>query len=317
MVGVRFNSSMNPPLRLDLEHIDLLIKKREETISRQAPQLLHQFPVNDYIALFSRYPKSGSYGHVSREVLDRTDAIRAQAGEVVLQQYHQLLLLQLIHQAPNRLKQIALTDDLRVLTERDLVRIAATIESPDEPAFYNYAEDRFQKALAICKLTLTPAGAQKIHLNRLPLRTLLLRSPLGALRLVAKLGGVQPCYDMHTDSNDLHLLADYNLPGWSRFYRRVAKMLELHPMVKCVWGSGWLFDPEMERVSPHLTYLRLLVTENGGHLLRFGSSSQDLENATRTSRTRRRLVAEGRYTPTSYLVCWPRKPLLEWASRAA
>ena len=95
------------------------------------------------------------------------------------------------------------------------------------------------------------------------------------------------------------------------------RLAELYPKVRCLFGSAWLFDPEMEVISPHLTFLRLLVTENGGHLLYFGSSSQDYANATRTSKTRRRLVQEGKYTPTSYFVCWPRKSLLEWARRAA
>lgn len=317
LIGVRLNSGMDAPPGLSVEHIAGLVRKREEAITRAVPALLERFPIRDYVALLARYPQRGAYGHVSRGVRNLVGAIRTQMGEESLQDYHRLLLLHLILRAPERLEQMRLTDELRERTERNLARIAATIESDPEAAFYTYSEDRFRKELAVCRLALIPAGAQKIHLDRLPLRTLALHAPRGTLRLVAELGGVQPCYQMHTDSYDPELMADFNPEGWSRFYQRTARLMELFPRVKCVFGSSWFFDPELEAISPRLTYLRTLVTENGGHLLNIGASSDDLANATETSKTRRRLVEEGRYTPTGYLVSWPRKPLLDWACRAA
>ena len=52
----------------------------------------------------------------------------------------------------------------------------------------------------------------------------------------------------------------------------------------------------------------------GAYLLRVGASAEDLANATATSESRRRLVAEGSYTPTKYALVWPRRALSGWTA---
>jgi hypothetical protein len=118
---------------------------------------------------------------------------------------------------------------------------------------------------------------------------------------------------MHTDSNDPELMSDFNPEGWERFYRRTAALLELHTRVRGVFGVSWFFDPELETISPRLAYLRTKVTRNGGRLFRLGPSAQSRADATARSEMRRRLVAEGRYAPTRYLLILPRGPLMQWA----
>jgi hypothetical protein len=303
-------------MTLDLERVTRLAEKQEAAITRAAPALLERLPVEGYIERLARYPRCTSYRYTSRTVRAWCAAIRERGSESLLQDYHRLLLLRLIQRAPTRLERIELTDEVRGMFERNLERIVNAIESDSEPASYTYAEDRFRKQLGVCNLTLIPAGAQKIHLDTLP-RTLLVKHPLGSARLVAELGGVQPIYQMHTDSNDPELMADFNPEGWARFYRRTAELLEIYPRVRGVFGSSWFFDPELESISPRLTYLRTLVTHNGGRLFRLGSSAQSTADATAKSQTRRRLVAEGRYSPISYLLIWPSRPLVEWARSGA
>lgn len=115
---------------------------------------------------------------------------------------------------------------------------------------------------------------------------------------------------MHTDSNDPHLMADFNQEGWIRFYKRVSDMLEIYPHVKGVFGSSWFFDPILEDISPRLVYLRIIVTDNGGKLFHIGSNDQSIKDATQKSQIRRKLCQEGKYIPTSI---WPRKNLIAWA----
>jgi hypothetical protein len=135
-----------------------------------------------------------------------------------------------------------------------------------------------------------------------------------AMRFVTcELRGVMPVYAMHTDLNDAELLREFCPDGWIRFYRRVASLLEKQAEVKGIFGTSWFFDPKLESISPHLTYLRTIVTNNGGAVFYGGSSCQAVKDATLKSRTRRRLYEEKKYLPASYTVIWPRRKLISWA----
>ena len=70
---------------------------------------------------------------------------------------------------------------------------------------------------------------------------------------------------------------------------------------------------ELAEISPRLLYLRVMPQENGAELFYWGPSSDDEDNATAKSATRRRLVKEGKYVPTCYYLVWLRQDILKWA----
>jgi hypothetical protein len=95
----------------------------------------------------------------------------------------------------------------------------------------------------------------------------------------------------------------------------VGELLKINQEVKGYFATSWFYDPELEKISPRLTYLRDVITENGGKLFVKGSSPRTIRDATFKSPTRRKLYEEGKYLPTDYLIVWPRKQLIEWADR--
>ena len=121
-------------------------------------------------------------------------------------------------------------------------------------------------------------------------------------------------YNGHIDSRDPDGVSP---AGWTECFKRIAPALEANPDVRGVVQVSWFYDPIVTEVSPRLAYLRSIQTENGAFLIRLGPTEQDRINATATSETRRRLVEEGRFKPTGYLIAWPRRPLIKWAQHSA
>jgi hypothetical protein len=78
-------------------------------------------------------------------------------------------------------------------------------------------------------------------------------------------------------------------------------------------GTSWFYDPHLLQISPHFAYLQQRPLEGGAFLMRHRTGRFDIEHATMTSRTRRRLYQEGKYTPMCYSLLWPRKDLIFWA----
>lgn len=78
-------------------------------------------------------------------------------------------------------------------------------------------------------------------------------------------------------------------------------------------GPSWLYDPALETVSPRLGYHLELARASGGRL--FFSHEEGAKSwALNRSETRRRAFEEGRYDPKAYLLLWPRRALIDWAS---
>lgn len=120
-------------------------------------------------------------------------------------------------------------------------------------------------------------------------------------------------YNGHIDTRDPEGVSP---AGWTACFQRIAPALEANPDVRGVVQVSWFYDPLVTGISPRLAYLRSIQTDNGAFLIRLGPTQQDRINATAKSETRRRLVEEGKFEPTAYLVAWPRKPLIDWARRS-
>ena len=110
-------------------------------------------------------------------------------------------------------------------------------------------------------------------------------------------------------------MGGFNPQERDKCYLRIAELLKLNPRVKGYVQCSWYSDPVLENVSPRLVYYRQRPEQNGAKVFRFGTSESDIRNATSKSPTRRELFKEGKYIPTSYLVVWPRKELIEWAEK--
>lgn len=133
---------------------------------------------------------------------------------------------------------------------------------------------------------------------------------LGALTNYVRYNAARPWLQNHTESR---WLDDFNPEGWDRMWRTAAAVLKAHPRLAGAMGASWFYDPQLETVSPRLNYLRADPLQGGAWLVHQGPGDIHTERATATSPTRRALMEAGDYTPTSWLLAWPRKELIAWA----
>lgn len=153
--------------------------------------------------------------------------IKAMSGMAAQETYNKLILTEFIQIARQKLEQKDFPSDINELYRINFDRIINDLKNKSQPpGFYQFHEDKFLKDFGISRMFLIPAGAQKIHPTRLKLG-FLFRHDIGqfikgCIMIVFELKGYQPIFDMHTDSHDPNLMAEFNSEGWKRFYWRTA-----------------------------------------------------------------------------------------------
>ena len=68
-------------------------------------------------------------------------------------------------------------------------------------------------------------------------------------------------------------------------------------------------------ISPRVAYFSQTPLKHGGHVMFVEEGGQAAIDALATSPTRRRLHAEGKYVPKTYMLIWGKKQMLAWAAR--
>ncbi|VVS94011.1 hypothetical protein [Desulfoluna spongiiphila] len=174
-------------------------------------------------------------------------------------------------------------------------------------------DDVYWKDLAIARQQMFPAGAQIVEAySGFGLMQVLSLDPyqlLNLLKLIIHCGGRTGYYQIHTHVPELN---QFNEQGWIDCFIRIAAMLKLNRHIKGLFGGSWFYDPQLAEVSPHLTYLQSIPIHNGA--FRFYLGRDRTGNAFSKSKKRVELYNDGKYTPQSYLIVWPRDALLKWAT---
>ena len=256
---------------------------------------------------------------MSRQIGQWCQQIEAHWNIDVLGGYHKLVLTRLIIESERKLKTENLPEEIKELYCKNFNRVLDDIESGQPHDLYTYTNDKFLKDLSVCSLRLVPVGARKIHLSVLPVKSFIFKKGFKQLLdsfklIVFELGGVKPMYVTHTDSKDPDLLSEFNPVGFKKSYIRVAELLKREVGIKGIFTVSWFNDPYLANVTPRLTYIREIVTNNGGKLYYCGPNKEAVKNATMKSQTRRKLYRKGKYLPCNYITIWPRKKLLAWAN---
>ena len=143
---------------------------------------------------------------------------------------------------------------------------------------------------------------------------LMLAGPWQLLKLLSfiipKTGGFSPFYDIHTVSRYLSL---FRCEEMDLAYVRIAELMKRDPSIRGVIRASWFLDPNLEKASPNLAFLRKIPQENGARLFRNVTTNNEIKVALSMSSIRRSLYKEGKYQPTSYRYIWPREALIKWA----
>jgi hypothetical protein len=227
---------------------------------------------------------------------------------------NRLLVVQLALRLPQTLPGRNVPSEIMALYPPAARQLVTYLQAASDQQ-YHYPHDSFVKDLRFASGLSVPGGAQDVDLRstigyRASAR-LLIRNPSGRnIRRLFKYRQLAPWFRIHTDSRYLH---DFNEPGWDACYLRIAALLKTHPEVLGMAGTSWFYDPQLESVSPRLGYLRLRPVERGAIVVRNRTSSFDIQSATATSESRRRLYEAGKFIPVSHTILWPREELLAWA----
>jgi hypothetical protein len=206
-------------------------------------------------------------------------------------------------------------DEILAMYPSATSRLLAYVRNLSDHEYFD-PDDAFLKDLRFASgLSVPSRGAQDIDLRsaigyRASARWLLRHPSARCVRAVVRWGQVAPWFRIHTQSR---YLDDFNEAGFDACYFHLAALLPLHPEVLGLASTSWLYDPQLESISPRLTYIRLRPVERGASIVWSGTTDFDIRSATLKSANRRRLYAEGKYTPVSYTLLWPREEILMWA----
>lgn len=108
-------------------------------------------------------------------------------------------------------------------------------------------------------------------------------------------------------------VSDWN--AWMKQLPPAIEFFQANPQLAGMFGAGWMSDPKVGELSPHLAFMREVMLDGGATIVSLGTTGTDtVENATSTSATRRRHYEEGSWTPSEYALMWPRDAFLRWAN---
>jgi hypothetical protein len=119
-----------------------------------------------------------------------------------------------------------------------------------------------------------------------------------------------PVFEAHTHKL---MMRGFTPSGWHQCILLVADLLQLYPQYLGMTSGSWFYDPQMDRISPTLSFLHQRPVAGGAFLLPMGQRPVDIKNATMNSASRRKLYEAGQYRPVAWLLVWPRQALLDWA----
>jgi hypothetical protein len=271
--------------------------------------------VAPYLALQATWPAGTSYLEVPRAVRATLDSLGARGGQPLVAAFHRAVLLFAMVTTRPVLRAHPVWPDSLALWDEAMDRVLNRL-SKRSAADLDYPNDLWAKDIALATGRLWHAGAQLIQPRMGLSRRLLLQGGaptfLRGITMLLMMGGHYPLYEMHTAS---HTLRYFSPGGWAECYRRIARALARDPEAKGVFGTAWFFDPALERVSPHLVYLRQFPLERGAVFLKVETTEGSRRDAVANSFPRRALYEAGKYDPQDYLMIWPRRAMLAWLSQ--
>jgi hypothetical protein len=288
-----------------------------EDLEKQNRDLLEYFDPNEVARSFSTIPDETAYFKIPGDVEALWNAVEYRFGVSGFDAFQRITMLRLIAQFNDiaTARAYGYTPEIIERFGISFARIGQSIADPDYNG-YSTVNDIFLKDLGLCRQLLFPAGARLIERKSGIPRSILLRNGLvkgcDFLRLMLRHGGYAPYYQWHTHLSELD---EFNSEGWTLFLSRVAGMLEINPHIKGVFGSSWIYDPELTTISPNLSYHIEEPLLNGAFLFFYQMDKGGGSIA--KSNKRRQMFYSGHYLPKAYVLIWPRTPLIAWAKRFA
>jgi len=299
----------------------LLNKKDNDRVAKKYLQLDEDlrsindaFPTNriqtDLLTIRNRKPDNQLY----RDLSDIFAGIEQDFGHVILGKYKKFLILKLIGEIDSKIKQLNLPKSIVALYPDTLDYVLKDLFTINDES-YLANDTGAVRDLRICALRTLPCGGRLIEdYSYLPNTIYRYKGLSNNMKCLAfiffKLRGMGPFYRTHLEERFMKYFSEEE---FAPTFLRIAALMRQNPSIRGVVGTSWFYDPQLEKISPWLTYLRSIPEKHGAFLRYNGSSPIYVKWATATSKKRRALYEKGEYMPGSYTLMWPRKNFLHWA----
>jgi len=280
----------------------------------ESARLLEQSALKARLEALPAYNCFRGYGQLKPALAAREAELVACHGAHVANCIGLGLLLELVASHEQRWLSGSLDAELKPDFVDSMHRVLDAVERGGSNST-RMTHDNYCKELAICLHRLIPAGGQLIDPGSGLPRSLLVRSPLFSipkkLGYVAGLcGGFRPFAEFHTHERMRHL---FTPDGWEYCFRRLPAVFRSYPRLKGILGVGWFFDPQLETISPNLSFLREVSKRWGAIIMRGGVDPAATEGALLMSQHRRDLHNKGMYQPINYHIVAAKSRILAHA----
>lgn len=298
---------------------DLEARDYGESLDVECRALQADVPIDRLVAELDALSGAAASALRPAPAVRLVESATARYGALATGAYGKLLVSKLVGDASSRIRRIPLPESIRAEYPATLARIARGLRGVSHASYVGEHGD-FWRDLRLSAQLSVPLTASRVldrisFLPRTFYRNMGLAEDLRCLGRVAfRLRGLGPVFRVHIDERDM---SDFDDAGCERAYLRAAEMLQLYPGVKGAVGTSWTHDPQLDRISPRLTFPRRMQLAHGAFLRREGPSEETTERALRKSATRRGFYERGEYVPVGYTIVWPRRGMLRWAAGIA
>lgn len=293
---------------------DQLAKELESAHS----DILKKFPVSDYLRDVKSHIAYGGLSHsrIKHAPKGTFKKIASDYDVPVVSLYLKLGICCAIDESIGLLEHKNLPGDIVNLYHEWFEKVLEEFSTqPDD--YYHHGCYSFVMDLRVCVLRDIPAGgAWLVEIAGVGLRPFFcggIGQCFVYLKfLILRAGGFSPFCSFHTVPR---FLSRFNKKEMDLSYLRIAEFMKLYPHIKGVYRRSWFLDPELEKISPELSYLREVPEQNGAKFFYAGTKERDIKYATSMSPLRKKLYSQGKYLPKCYAYIWLRKDFLEWAEK--
>jgi hypothetical protein len=258
--------------------------------------------------------ESARHWRISRKKWNWFNSIVSSYDSAIIYRYNRLVLAFLMRNALDLLPYKNFPREVVDLYYKWFMRVLNDFRERSDDC-YSVQEPAFCHDVGVCCLQSIPVGgAWVVRKSGIGLTFLLIVGPWQLIKylffVIRKTGGFSPFYAIHTTSRYLNLFRSEEM---DLAYIRIAELMKRDPSIRGIIRTSWFLDPNLEKVSPNLAFLRKIPQENGAGLFRRVTTNYNIRVALSMSSTRRKLYKEGEYQPTCYSYIWPRKALIEWS----
>lgn len=301
------------------EEIEKEIRCLTEDLVKLNCDVIYEFPFKAYLAYLidlKSHLGIARHPYISQRRRNWFRSIVSSYDSAILCRYNKLSLAFLMRDSLDLLPHKNLPDEVVDLYYQWFTRVMSDFGEQSD-GYYSLESEAFGVDLGVCCLRSIPVGgAWVIQQSRIGLGPFIRGGPWQLLLylsfIIRKTSGFSPFYVIHTASR---YLPRFRPEEMNLSYMRIAGLMKRDPSIRGLYRGSWFLDPNLEKVSPNLAFLRTEPQWNGARLFRSVTVKADIKWALSMSSVRRRLYEEGKYRPTSYAYIWPRKALLEWTER--